>query len=446
MQTQKRTLEATLRCSTALAVAVALVTGCAVDVDVDAASEVEVDAVVNPSGDEQALTMPGCGTVLASFDGTDAKSNGRNTGTGVACAGQGGIAGGLQYQCVELVMRHFKRKWNLRWYGNAKDLLRNAPRADVVVVNNGDASRPPVPGDMVVWENGTWGHTALVVGVGNDFVDIIEQNVNGNGKARLPFNNGRIGSRWGNWVPTGWAHAKANTQSSTPLPPPAPAEPITCRVAAVGVVVDEDEDCVNLGGNANWLRAVSGQGHGGGLVWTHATADADADNSATWRLDVARAGNYRVDVFVDADVATSRAASYRVRHNGVVDTVAVDQRQGGWRTLGNFAFATGGSQRVYLGDNTGEPVGQQRKIAFDAVRLTPACANLEVATDGGATLNVRAQPSASAQRLGQFNSGAVVERLATVEGQQIQHTSAWHEVRSAGLRGFVSAAFMACPR
>jgi hypothetical protein len=428
----------------AIAAAVGLA-GCAVDVDVDAASEVEVDAVVNPSGDEQALTMPSCGTVLASFDGTDAKSNARNTGTGVACAGQGGIAGGLQYQCVELVMRHFKRKWNLRWYGNAKDLLRNAPRADVVVVSNGDRTRPPVPGDMVVWENGTWGHTALVVNVGADFVDIIEQNVNGNGKARLPYENGRIGSRWGGWVPTGWAHAKANTASSPP-PPPASSEPTTCRVQTVGAVVDEDEDCVDLGGNANWLRAVSGQGHGGSVVWTHATADADADNSATWRLNVARAGDYRVDVFVDADVATSRQASYRVRHNGVVDTVVVDQRQGGWRTLGKFAFATGGSQRVYLGDNTGEPVGQQRKIAFDAVRLTPACANLEVATDGGATLNVRAQPSASAERLGQLNSGAVVERLATVEGQQIQHTSAWHEVRGAGLRGFVSAAFMACPR
>ena len=43
-------------------------------------------------------TAAACGTVLATYDGTSAKSNGVNTGTGYSCAGSGTY--GLQYQCV----------------------------------------------------------------------------------------------------------------------------------------------------------------------------------------------------------------------------------------------------------------------------------------------------------------------------------------------------------
>ena len=176
--------------------------------------ELESLEAVNPSALE-AAAMPACHTALASFDGTTAYSNGPYTGTGTSCGAV--VASGYQYQCVELVMRHFMRKWGLRWYGNAKDLLNNAPRTTVDVYKNGDRAHPPVPGDMVVWENSTYGHVALVVGVRAGAVDIIEQNVSGNGRATLPYDGTRIGARWSTWVPTGWAHAKANGGS---VPPP----------------------------------------------------------------------------------------------------------------------------------------------------------------------------------------------------------------------------------
>ena len=168
---------------------------------------------VNPSASQsQALGgMPACGTALVTWQGTAAYSNGPDTGTGNSCAGTGSY--GLQYQCVELVMRHFKKNWGLRWYANAKDILAGAPTATVDVFNNGDLAHPPVPGDMVVWPNGTWGHVALVVAVRSNAVDIIEQNVSGDGRATLPFSNGRIGARWTTWTPSGWAHAKANVGS-----------------------------------------------------------------------------------------------------------------------------------------------------------------------------------------------------------------------------------------
>lgn len=169
-------------------------------------------------------SMPACGTVMASWQGTNAYSNGKNTSTGYSCAGGGKY--GLQYQCVELVMRHFKTKWGLRWWGNAKDLLNNAPKATVDVYKNGDGANPPVPGDMVVWTKGTYGHVALVTAVSGTGVSIIEQNVKGSGSVTLPYDGKTIGARWGTWVVAGWAHAKVNTAGGgTPQPPQPPQPP-----------------------------------------------------------------------------------------------------------------------------------------------------------------------------------------------------------------------------
>lgn len=170
-------------------------------------AELESAEPVNPSVFEP-TAMPACGTALAAWNGTTAYSNGNNTGTGISCAGVGSY--GYQYQCVELVMRHFIKSWGLRWYGNAKDLLVNAPRDKVDVYGNGDSAHPPKPGDMLVWTNGTYGHVALITRVGGGTLDIIEQNVSGNGRATLAYNGASVGSRWGSWVPAGWAHAKAN--------------------------------------------------------------------------------------------------------------------------------------------------------------------------------------------------------------------------------------------
>ena len=182
----------------ALACIVALL-GCT---DVSAPGE----NVANPSYGE-ALTMPSCGTVLTTYDGTNAYSNGADSGTTSSCDGAG--AYGYQYQCTELVMRYFKTKWGLFWWGNANQLLEDAPPATVDVYYNGDGAHPPVPGDMVVWTVGG-GHVALVTSVQTDSIDIIEQNVVGDGTAVLPWDGANIGPRWNTWIPAGWAHAKVN--------------------------------------------------------------------------------------------------------------------------------------------------------------------------------------------------------------------------------------------
>ncbi len=193
--------------------------------------------IVNPSGEGFGTysSMPPCHTVLATFDGVAAYSNGPSTGTGYSCGGT--TSTGYQYQCVELVQRYFKSKWGLRWYGNAKDLLANAPKDSTDVYYNGDAAHPPTPGDMIVWTTGTWGHVALVVAVRADAIDIIEQNVKGNGKATLGYANGWVHTRWGSWDVAGWVHAKANTNpgnsGSQPGPPPPPRPAPSCHSGPV---------------------------------------------------------------------------------------------------------------------------------------------------------------------------------------------------------------------
>lgn len=185
------------------------------------AADVEDAVEVNPSAtDAIRAGMPPCGTALGDFDGTTAYSNGIHTGTGVSCGGSG--PWGLRYQCVELVMRHFITHWGLRWWGNARDLLRNAPRDRVDVFYNGDAAHPPVPGDMLVWETGEFGHVALITNVRPGAVDILEQNSGGGARATFSYDGARIGGRWGGWIPRGWAHAKANRAAPPPPPPTCP--------------------------------------------------------------------------------------------------------------------------------------------------------------------------------------------------------------------------------
>lgn len=174
-------------------------------------SEAERLAAYDVGSAEQPLTA--CGTILTSWNGTNVYSNGSNTGTGYSCAGLGTY--GYQYQCVELVMRHFKTKWGLSWYGNAHDLLANAPTAYVDVYYNGGAVGP-VPGDMITFDKSgdPYGHVALVTAVTSTSVSIVEQNVSTSYARTLSRSGNTINSGWTGWYVQGWAHAKANTGSS----------------------------------------------------------------------------------------------------------------------------------------------------------------------------------------------------------------------------------------
>jgi hypothetical protein len=144
-----------------------------------------------------------------------------------------------------------------------------------------------------------------------------------------------------------------------------------CPIALDGgetIVDDEDAGCFVRQTNSWWS---SYQGHEDHHFWTTAIAAGASESSALWRFGVNVPGDYAVDVFVpDADAATTHAA-YQVHYEGGTTEVVIDQStQKGWQALGTYAFVGGEGEGIELGDNTGEDVGQDVHVGFDAIRLT----------------------------------------------------------------------------
>jgi lysozyme len=148
--------------------------------------------------------------------------------------------------------------------------------------------------------------------------------------------------------------------------------PSACEpIGPDGRTIDDSDGCFHAGGPASYLHRETSAGYGG-LLWTYATADAHESNFADWRLDIAVAGRYRIDVFTPAGFAQSRAARYRVIASGSPTYVVIDQTAiNDWQSLGEFDLAAGTGQSVHLGDDTGEPEANEVRLAFDAVHLTP---------------------------------------------------------------------------
>jgi surface antigen len=120
-------------------------------------------------------SAPSCGTTMATYNGVAAKSNGANQCTGNSCGGYGTY--GYHYQCVELAQRYFGTLYGTTpiWYGNAIDLCHTYPSGVV-------KTSSPIPGDLVVFNTGTYGHVAVITSVSSSTVNVIEQNSSPNGK------------------------------------------------------------------------------------------------------------------------------------------------------------------------------------------------------------------------------------------------------------------------
>lgn len=153
-----------------------------------------------------------------------------------------------------------------------------------------------------------------------------------------------------------------------------PEPPVCQPVPAEGRVIEETDDCYEDGGPAQYLRTAE-DGSAGRLRWTDTTDSDRVDNFAIWHLNFAVEGDYRVEVYTDADWGFSRQARYLLTHAGELSEVVIDQRAvDGFQPLGVFHFAAGAGQELRLNDNTGEPWSAEAPthLVFDAVRLTPA--------------------------------------------------------------------------
>lgn len=159
--------------------------------------------------------------------------------------------------------------------------------------------------------------------------------------------------------------------SSSETPATCAVDCPTCQpIPALGRVVDETEVCFTRGGPAAYWRdeAAGWDGH---LIWTHTTDAATEANFASWALTFDEGGRYLVEAYTQAPYAQSTQATYEVRHAGNDELAVVDQTlTDGWNAIGEYEFAAGGDQHLYVGDNTGEPGSTNTQLVADAIRLT----------------------------------------------------------------------------
>ncbi|MBK8241423.1 MAG: peptidoglycan DD-metalloendopeptidase family protein [Deltaproteobacteria bacterium] len=149
-------------------------------------------------------------------------------------------------------------------------------------------------------------------------------------------------------------------------------EPCAAVLDGTETVVDDgDASCFTR--QSSWFWPVDG-GIGDGHMYTWANDASTADSIGTWNFAVDVEGPYRVEVHVPGSDASSQQARYEL-HTGaaVIDLGTVDQSTGAaWVDLGVHELVAGDEHWVRLADNTGEARDLDRKLAFDAIRLSYA--------------------------------------------------------------------------
>jgi len=103
---------------------------------------------------------------------------------------------GIKYQCVEFVKRYYYEHLNHKMpnaFGNAKDFYDKSlsdgalnTGRNLVQYKNGSKSKPK-PDDLVIFSGSStnkYGHVAIISFVGNDEIEIIQQNSGPFGKTR----------------------------------------------------------------------------------------------------------------------------------------------------------------------------------------------------------------------------------------------------------------------
>jgi hypothetical protein len=137
-----------------------------------------------------------------------------------------------------------------------------------------------------------------------------------------------------------------------------------------GGIIDDGDPCVQIGGPPASIRIVTDAGFAGDLRWTKATDDDEAANFARYKVIPSEAGRYRLEAFTASSHATSLQTIYALQGAGLDARMVVDQT-----AVDGFAFVAEldlpvAPTTVFIGDDTGEPLALDRRIVFDALRVT----------------------------------------------------------------------------
>jgi len=141
------------------------------------------------------------GTVLDQLDGVKVYFNGPISNVNGRNTTADGYNLGLKYQCVEFVKRYYYEHYHHKMpnsYGHAKELYNQNLKGHGYNRDRGLFQHPnggavkPEKGDLVVFDgNATnpYGHVGIISMVGNDFVEIVQQNVAKSTRATIRLQN-----------------------------------------------------------------------------------------------------------------------------------------------------------------------------------------------------------------------------------------------------------------
>lgn len=126
---------------------------------------------------------------------------------------------GQKWQCVEFIKRFYHDALDHKMpevYGHARDFFNltlphgayNAER-DLYQYYNGQEEKPEV-NDILVFQDSTYGHVAVITKVEEEYIEVIQQNIYGKPREKFDIveKNGQysIGSQ--KKQPVGWLHKK----------------------------------------------------------------------------------------------------------------------------------------------------------------------------------------------------------------------------------------------
>jgi surface antigen len=158
------------------------------------------------------LDCPNCpheiGAPIDSFNGVTVYYNGRIPNVVGRSLTADNYNLGLKYQCVEFVKRYYYEFYGHKMpdpWGHAVDFFdpsledgQRSARRDLIQYRNPSRSQPKV-GDLVVFDSshgGGYGHVAIVSGVKENQIEIIQQNPGPHAKSRETFPLKRQGEAW----------------------------------------------------------------------------------------------------------------------------------------------------------------------------------------------------------------------------------------------------------
>ena len=115
-----------------------------------------------------------------------------------------GIYTGIKYQCVELARRYYLIKYGLLFeeVRGAKEIatlqtIYHMEHKRYVQWPTYSSTGLPMVGSLLLWdasEQFSYGHVAIVTGIRQKYVEVIEQNY-GTGRRQIPIVNGQLATK-----------------------------------------------------------------------------------------------------------------------------------------------------------------------------------------------------------------------------------------------------------